>query len=36
VARSGACQILAAMTQGEVGGPAHDAQWPERAKASLW
>jgi len=24
------------MTQGEVGGPAHDAQWPERAKASLW
>jgi uncharacterized protein len=28
--------ILAAMTHDEVGGPAYDAQWPARARSSLW
>lgn len=29
-------QILAAQTSGEVDGASYDAQWPERAKKSLW
>jgi PPOX class probable FMN-dependent enzyme len=29
-------QILAALTDGKVGGEAYDKEWPERAKASLW
>jgi len=29
-------QMLAAMTEGEVGGPDYDRAWPERAKASMW
>lgn len=29
-------QILAAMTAGEVGGARYDAEWPERAKTSMW
>jgi PPOX class probable FMN-dependent enzyme len=29
-------QILAALTEGKVGGEAYDREWPERAKASLW
>jgi predicted pyridoxine 5'-phosphate oxidase superfamily flavin-nucleotide-binding protein len=29
-------QILAAMTAGEVGGATYDAEWPERAKATMW
>lgn len=29
-------QILAAMTAGEVGGARYDAEWPERAAASMW
>jgi len=29
-------EILAALSDGEVGGPAYDADWPERAKTSLW
>jgi PPOX class probable FMN-dependent enzyme len=29
-------QILAALTEGKVGGEAYDKEWPERAKASLW
>ncbi len=29
-------QILAAQTAGEVGGAKYDAEWPERAKKSLW
>jgi predicted pyridoxine 5'-phosphate oxidase superfamily flavin-nucleotide-binding protein len=28
--------ILAAMSAGEVGGPAYDAAWPERARATMW
>lgn len=28
--------ILAAMTQGEVGGESYDRDWPARADASLW
>ncbi|MDO5658870.1 MAG: pyridoxamine 5'-phosphate oxidase family protein [Paracoccus sp. (in: a-proteobacteria)] len=28
--------ILAAMTDGEVGGAAYDAAWPARAAASMW
>jgi PPOX class probable FMN-dependent enzyme len=28
--------ILAALTEGEVGGQAYDAEWPERAAKSLW
>ncbi|MFC3068940.1 pyridoxamine 5'-phosphate oxidase family protein [Phenylobacterium soli] len=28
--------ILAALTDGEVGGPAYDAEWPARAAGSLW
>lgn len=29
-------QILAAMTEGEVGGARYDAEWPGRAAASMW
>lgn len=29
-------EILADMTAGEVGGPRYDAEWPARAKASMW
>jgi uncharacterized protein len=29
-------QILAAMSQNQVGGEAYDRDWPGRAKASLW
>ena len=28
--------ILAEMTQGEVGGPDYDARWPARAAATMW
>ncbi len=28
--------MLKAMTQGEVGGPSYDAEWPDRARSSLW
>ena len=28
--------ILKDMTSGEVGGAEYDAEWPERAKESLW
>lgn len=29
-------QILGAMTEGSVGGPDYDREWPERAAKSLW
>lgn len=29
-------EMLKAMTDGEVGGDAYDAEWPERARKSLW
>jgi uncharacterized protein len=29
-------QILASLTDGEVGGDAYDQAWPERAKATMW
>ena len=29
-------QILASLTDGEVGGPTYDAEWPERAIKSMW
>ena len=29
-------EILASMTQNEVGGDSYDKAWPERAKASMW
>jgi PPOX class probable FMN-dependent enzyme len=29
-------EILARMTEGEVGGDAYDKAWPERAKATMW
>lgn len=29
-------QILASMTDNEVGGEAYDKAWPERAKSSMW
>lgn len=29
-------EVLATMTSGEVGGPDYDAEWPERAKGSMW
>lgn len=29
-------QMLAAASQGEVGGKAYDEEWPGRAKASMW
>jgi uncharacterized protein len=29
-------QILAALSQDRIGGPAYDSEWPERAKATLW
>lgn len=29
-------QILASMTEGEVGGDSYDQAWPERAKATMW
>lgn len=29
-------QILAAMTDGEVGGDRYDTAWPDRAKKSMW
>jgi len=29
-------QILAAMTAGDVGGARYDAEWPERARKSMW
>lgn len=29
-------QMLAAMTAGEVGGPAYDAEWPGRAARTMW
>jgi PPOX class probable FMN-dependent enzyme len=28
--------MLAAASRGEVGGPAYDAEWPVRAKATMW
>ena len=28
--------MLAAASRGEVGGPAYDAEWPARAKATMW
>ncbi|WP_116085349.1 pyridoxamine 5'-phosphate oxidase family protein [Tropicimonas sp. IMCC34011] len=28
--------MLAAASDGEVGGPAYDASWPKRAEASMW
>ena len=29
-------QILAAMSDGQVGGAAYDAEWPERARRTMW
>jgi hypothetical protein len=29
-------QILAALSNGKVGGPDYDREWPERAKKSMW
>lgn len=29
-------EILAGMTEGSVGGPAYDAEWPERAARTMW
>lgn len=29
-------EMLKELTSGEVGGAAYDAEWPERAKASMW
>ncbi|MGV6811894.1 MAG: pyridoxamine 5'-phosphate oxidase family protein [Brevirhabdus sp.] len=29
-------EILAALTDGKVGGPAYDREWPGRAKTSMW
>ena len=29
-------QILAALSNGDVGGEAYDRAWPERAKQSMW
>ena len=29
-------EMLKETTAGEVGGPAYDAEWPERAKKSMW
>jgi uncharacterized protein len=29
-------QILAAMTDNQVGGKAYDQAWPERAKQTMW
>jgi uncharacterized protein len=29
-------EILSAMSQARVGGPAYDAEWPERARKTLW
>jgi PPOX class probable FMN-dependent enzyme len=29
-------EILAAMTDNQVGGPAYDQAWPERAKQTMW
>jgi hypothetical protein len=29
-------EILAALSAGEIGGQAYDAEWPKRAAASLW
>lgn len=29
-------RILAALTEGEVGGPAYDAEWPGRAARTMW
>lgn len=29
-------EILAAVTEGEVGGTAYDAEWPDRAGKSMW
>ena len=29
-------QILAALTDNQVGGPAYDQAWPERAKQTMW
>jgi len=29
-------EILSSMSQGEAGGPAYDAEWPERAQRTLW
>jgi uncharacterized protein len=29
-------EILASMTQGQVGGQAYDQAWPERAKQTMW
>lgn len=29
-------QILAGMTEGEVGGAAYDAEWPDRAARTMW
>ncbi|MFQ6553346.1 pyridoxamine 5'-phosphate oxidase family protein [Aestuariibius insulae] len=28
--------ILASMTEGEVGGPSYDAAWPDRARKTMW
>ncbi|MBT0957112.1 pyridoxamine 5'-phosphate oxidase family protein [Alphaproteobacteria bacterium KMM 3653] len=29
-------EVLAAITEGEVGGPDYDAKWPERAAKTMW
>ncbi|MFN3514502.1 MAG: pyridoxamine 5'-phosphate oxidase family protein [Phenylobacterium sp.] len=29
-------EILSTMSQAQVGGPAYDAEWPERARKTLW
>lgn len=29
-------RMLAALTEGEVGGPDYDAEWPDRAARSMW
>jgi predicted pyridoxine 5'-phosphate oxidase superfamily flavin-nucleotide-binding protein len=29
-------EILAGMSEGAVGGPAYDAEWPERAARTMW
>jgi len=28
--------MLAAASQGQVGGEVYDREWPDRAKASMW
>jgi len=29
-------EMLAEVSSGEVGGPAYDAEWPERARTTMW